>query len=129
VLWKSQYNNIISYQMDIPLVLSKYYNGQTWSLVGEKYEGLTWSDENTVSKPSFDDLIVKYNEIAAARPLNKLRKERNELLEKTDKYTVPDFPHPTEEVKQAWLDYRQALRDLPANTTDPENPVWPQAPN
>lgn len=114
--------------MDIPLVLSKYYNGQTWSLVGEKYEGLTWSDENTVSKPSFDDLIVKYNEIAAARPLNKLRKERNELLDKTDKYTVVDFPHPTEEAKQAWLDYRQALRDLPANTTDPENPVWPQAP-
>jgi hypothetical protein len=27
------------------------------------------------------------------------------------------------------LDYRQALRDLPANTTDPENPVWPTAPN
>jgi hypothetical protein len=24
--------------------------------------------------------------------------------------------------------HRQALRDLPANTTDPENPVWPEAP-
>jgi hypothetical protein len=23
----------------------------------------------------------------------------------------------------------KALRDLPANTTDPENPVWPEAPN
>jgi len=58
-----------------------------------------------------------------------LRRKRDSILEKTDKYTVPDFPHPTEETKQAWLDYRQALRDLPANTTDPENPVWPEAPN
>ena len=35
----------------------------------------------------------------------------------------------TEEVKQAWLDYRQALRDLPANTSDPSNPVWPYSPS
>jgi len=46
----------------------------------------------------------------------------------TDKYATIVFPHPTEEAKQAWLDYRQALRDLPANTTDPENPVWPEMP-
>lgn len=58
-----------------------------------------------------------------------LRHKRNTLLDKTDKYIVADFPHPTEEVRQAWLDYRQALRDLPAITTDPSNPVWPQAPN
>ncbi|NBP87864.1 MAG: hypothetical protein EBU59_05025, partial [Planctomycetia bacterium] len=25
-------------------------------------------------------------------------------------------------------DYRQALRDLPANTVDPANPVWPTKP-
>ena len=57
-----------------------------------------------------------------------IRNERNKRLLETDKYTIPDWPHPTPEAKQAWLDYRQALRDLPANTTDPENPVWPQAP-
>jgi len=27
-----------------------------------------------------------------------------------------------------WMDYRQALRDLPANTTDPANPDWPVKP-
>ena len=57
-----------------------------------------------------------------------MRRKRNDLLSKTDKYTLPDWPHPSEEVKQAWLDYRQALRDLPANTTDPENPIWPTPP-
>jgi hypothetical protein len=57
-----------------------------------------------------------------------MRRKRNILLDQTDKYIVTDYPHPTEEAKQAWLDYRQALRDLPANTTDPTNPVWPEAP-
>ena len=60
--------------------------------------------------------------------LNMLRHERNRKLTATDKYTIPDWPHPTEEAKQAWLDYRQALRDIPSNTTDPENPVWPSVP-
>lgn len=61
--------------------------------------------------------------------LSRLREQRNILLDKTDKYIVADFPHATEEARQAWLEYRQALRDLPTNTTDPENPIWPVAPN
>jgi len=60
--------------------------------------------------------------------LSRLRAKRNNLINKTDYLAMSDYPHPTEEAKQAWLDYRQALRDLPANTTDPENPVWPTAP-
>ena len=67
--------------------------------------------------------------MSQTKPMLELRKKRDELLKETDKYTIPDWPHATEETKQAWLDYRQALRDLPANTTDPENPVWPEAPN
>lgn len=62
------------------------------------------------------------------RELCILREKRDVLLEKTDRYATIDYPHATEEAKQAWLDYRQALRDLPANTVDPENPVWPEAP-
>ena len=57
-----------------------------------------------------------------------LRRKRDSILEKTDKYTVPDYPHPTPEARQAWLDYRQALRDLPSTTGDPANPVWPVPP-
>lgn len=60
--------------------------------------------------------------------LETLRRKRDSTLDKTDKYTTIDYPHASEEVKQAWLDYRQALRDLPANTEDPAAPVWPEAP-
>jgi len=53
-----------------------------------------------------------------------LRDERNKRLAETDWWVFPDSPEATAEQ----LAYRQALRDLPANTTDPANPVWPTKP-
>lgn len=43
--------------------------------------------------------------------LNFLRIERNEKLLESDKYMIPDFPI-TEEKREEWKLYRQALRDL-----------------
>jgi|SRR6056300_1424310 adenylate kinase family enzyme len=60
--------------------------------------------------------------------LKKLRTKRNTLLEQTDRYATLDYPHSNLAVQQSWFDYRQALRDLPANTENPANPVWPVAP-
>lgn len=57
-----------------------------------------------------------------------LREERDFLLKESDwVVSTPDAPFTQEKIEE-WKTYRQALRDLPANTTDPENPVWPQAP-
>lgn len=42
-----------------------------------------------------------------------------------------DFGLPTtltDEQASAWASYAQTLRDLPENTADPVNPVWPVAP-
>ena len=57
-----------------------------------------------------------------------LRANRNELLSKTDKYALLDWPHASLAKQTEWLEYRQALRDLPANTEDPANPIWPAQP-
>jgi len=114
--------------MDIPLVLSNYYKGCEWSLNGENYEGLRWSDENTLPKPTLEELTSKHEEYRAAQPLNELRAERDTILSQTDKYATIDYPHGSEAAKQAWLDYRQALRDLPS-TTDAADPTWPIAPD
>jgi len=54
-----------------------------------------------------------------------IRYERNRLLTASDWTVLADSPTPT----AAWKVYRQALRDLPANTTDPFNPVWPTPPS
>jgi len=62
--------------------------------------------------------------------LNDIRKERNRLLEKCDWTVLPDSPL-TNEVKQQWIIYRQALRDLPEQVVDYEtfkNLVWPTPP-
>jgi hypothetical protein len=54
-----------------------------------------------------------------------LRGRRNRLLSGTDWTQVPDAPVDA----AAWAVYRQQLRDLPANTTDPRNVVWPVPPS
>ena len=56
-----------------------------------------------------------------------IRLERDRLLASCDWTQVPDSPL-TPEQKQAWADYRQALRDFPS-TCDPNNPVWPVRPD
>lgn len=53
--------------------------------------------------------------------------ERHRLLNATDWTQVADAPL-SDELRQRWRTYRQALRDLPEHTADPANPVWPQAP-
>ena len=52
-----------------------------------------------------------------------LRRERNQLLAETDYLALSDHVLSAEMTA-----YRQALRDLPANTTDPANPVFPTKP-
>ena len=56
--------------------------------------------------------------------LKALRTGRNQLLAETDYLALSDQTMTAE--MQA---YRQALRDLPANTEDPANPVWPTKPS
>ena len=53
-----------------------------------------------------------------------LRRERDSLLAETDYLGLPDLGGFSAEMTA----YRQALRDLPANTADPANPVFPTKP-
>jgi hypothetical protein len=62
-----------------------------------------------------------------ARAMAGLRRERNTKLIKSDWTQSPDSPL-TDEDKASWATYRQELRDLPANTPDPADPTWPDAP-
>lgn len=61
-----------------------------------------------------------------------LRAERDRRLAETDWVTLKAIDASIDgfgvQLPQVWMDYRQALRDLPANTVDPANPVWPTKP-
>ena len=50
---------------------------------------------------------------------------RNAKLQGSDWTQVPDAPVDS----AAWAVYRQQLRDLPANTTDPRDVTWPVPPS
>ena len=58
----------------------------------------------------------------------KLRSERDNLLLSSDFTQLGDIGL-SETKKTEWVNYRQLLRDLPANTSDPANPTWPTRPS
>ena len=92
------------------------------------YEHLTWLSED-IPKPTKEELLEKVEQLRVERPLKDLRIERDTLLTQTDKYVIPDWPHASVETANAWVTYRQALRDIPSVTEDPANPVWPVQPS
>jgi hypothetical protein len=67
------------------------------------------------------------DKIAAEAPAQwtSFRIVRNQLLASSDWTRLDDVQCD----KEAWAVYRQALRDLPANTTDPTNVTWPTPPS
>ena len=84
------------------------------------------------NKIDIDESLVqnKIAELQSAEPIRLLKEKRNQLLAESDWRFLSD-----QTPSQAWIDYRQALRDLPANST-PEldengqltNITWPEKP-
>jgi hypothetical protein len=56
-----------------------------------------------------------------------IRLHRNQLLKDCDWTQLPDAPLSLEE-KQAWSDYRQALRNIPQDFATPDEVVFPETP-
>lgn len=80
--------------------------------------------EHNDPQPTADELQAELDRLAAAQPLVELREERNRRLAETDYLALSDVTLSTE-----MAEYRQALRDLPDNTSDPANPTWPVKPS
>lgn len=56
-----------------------------------------------------------------------LRRERDQKLNDSDWTQMSDSPLSAGD-KTSWATYRQDLRDLPTNTSDPDNVTWPTEP-
>lgn len=54
-----------------------------------------------------------------------IRAKRSIILKDTDYTQMPDWPGD----KALWAKYRQALRDITTTFSDPNEVVWPKAPN
>jgi hypothetical protein len=95
--------------MNISKLLVKYYQNNEWSC-GNTYESLKWKDKTT-PKPTKEHIESLWNEFYK----DKMREERNKLLKESDFMMLSDYPHTN---KEAWVLYRQQLRDFPATWTE-----------
>jgi len=69
-----------------------------------------WNDYER-PQPTEEEIQAKIAELEAAEPLRLLRIERDRLIQQTDWRFRSDLTP-----SQEWIDYCQALRDLPANS-------------
>jgi hypothetical protein len=76
-----------------------------------------------ITQPTEAEIQAEIARLEAEQPWKELRQKRDRLISETDYLALSDSTLTTEMAA-----YRQALRDLPANTTDPANPVWPVKP-
>ena len=104
--------------------------GAEWSLNGNDYSGLTWLDSD--QQPTKTEVADKIVELDAVEPMRLLRIERNKKIAETDWRVLPDQPSSDD-----WVNYRQALRDLPASASpklnsdyelDLTSVTWPTEP-
>tara|TARA_B100000768_G_C11156319_1_gene322545 strand:+ start:231 stop:587 length:357 start_codon:yes stop_codon:yes gene_type:complete len=101
------------------------------------YDGIVWDEDSLPEqKPTKEQVRAKMIELQSGLPMKHLRAHRQYIMKDTDIYSLPDYPHKNETIKQAWLDYRQALRDLPKNASPKldengilSNVTWPTRPS
>ena len=104
-----------------------YKPDDTWESVVFDYDNGPKPDDET-----YEYTLYRLTNVEA---IKQFREERNALLDKSDKYVTPDYPHRLELDIQNWKDYRQALRHLPGTvkpTLDKDgnlkDVVWPTPP-
>ena len=67
---------------------------------------------------------TEWNNSEPARKWSAIRAERDQLLAASDWMANSDVTMP-----DAWATYRQALRDVPASQSNPDNVVFPEEPS
>ena len=85
-----------------------------WILDGDTYAGLKWLDE-TQTQPTEDEIRSKISELDKNDALMILRVDRNQKLKDCD-WVVTKSNETGVGISTNWKTYRQALRDLPANS-------------
>jgi hypothetical protein len=115
-------------------VLENIFPGVPYTSSDGTWKNLIFDDTN-LAKPDDETYEYALYKLTNVEAIKKFREERNALLDKSDKYLTPDYPHWLELDIQNWKDYRQGLRYLPHTarpTLDEDGKLtgveWPVAP-
>ena len=103
-------------------IISGKYIGGNGQTADECWESLTIMGKE---KPDKEEFIKKVNERNVYYQMKELRRKRDELLTESDWTQSRDLILTNDE---AWIKYRQDLRDLPQTTTDFNNVDYPTKP-
>jgi len=95
-------------------VLEKHYPEVGFGLEDNSYNSIQFEYGEVPSKEHLDKLWTEME-------IDIIREKRNKLLKESDFRVVADYPQ-----REAWLAYRQALRDLPSVWT--EGMAFPKKP-
>ena len=106
--------------------------GADYIVRGEDYSGIEWLD-GSQTKPTETEISNKISELDSVEAMRLLRLERNARIAETDWRASSDLT-----ISDAWKNYRQALRDLPASASpsldsnyelDLTSVTWPTEPS
>ena len=106
--------------------------GADYIVRGEDYSGIEWLDSSQ-TKPTETEISNKISELDSVEAMRLLRLERNARIAETDWRASSDLT-----ISDAWKNYRQALRDLPASASpsldsnyelDLTSVTWPTEPS
>ena len=95
---------------DITHAIQSLKPGAEWVLRGNDLNGLEWLSSE--QQPTKTEIVDKIAELDAVEPMRLLRIERDKKIALTEWRVLPDQT-PSDD----WINYRQALRDLPASAS------------
>ncbi len=110
--------------------------GAEWNISDNLYSKLEWLDKSQ-TKPTEEEINIKITHLKEAEPFRLLRIERNKRLAECDWTQLKDIDLDIIRERN-WKNYRQALRDLPANSNpkldsngdlDMSSVTWPDKPS
>ena len=122
--------------MDYSNIITLLCPDSLFTITDNDYSTLVWNESNTYTKPSENEIIAKEISLTSEFAYSELRYKRDKLLLETDKYTLSDFPHANDTIRNQWLTYRQQLRDITTQTPtvniytgEITNIIWPTPPS
>ena len=91
-----------------------------WDEETKKHFGVT---EVNIPEPEVPPYVPTDEELA-----DRVRRERDEKLEETDFFVMPDYPSDPKDLEEVKT-YRQALRDITKQSSFPKEVTWPELPS
>ena len=100
--------------------------------IGQRDDPSTWSVQFDGATPAQEleaaAIIENFDAEVTLWEWQQVRSDRDTLLYDCDWTQLPDSPL-SDADKALWSTYRQSLRDLPANQSDPQAIAWPSNPS